>query len=235
MKRLVLGAAAAVAVTIAAPAVMLLALLGGGTAVACQQTSSAGTEEVSSGLAPAPAVASATAFDAGCPAGLAGVGTVVVPPGTSADVATAILTSLSYVGQRSGWWRLCDRLVCRAYGYANSGYQSAMAHWDTMLAIKYAHPADRCPPMGSFVFWATGTPFGHVALVVENNGSCDPDGIKVVSNDVLDAATGNNGGVYLVTLRQIESGFVRTRSYLGWSEPLCLGALLPPATGRSPP
>lgn len=230
MKMLVLGATAAVGVTMAVPAVMLLALLGGGTAIACPPTSSVGTEEVNSGSAPYPAVPSATALDVGCPAGLAGVGTVVVPPGTSADVATAILTSLSYVGQRSGWWRLCDRLVCRAYGFANSGYESAAAHWDTMLATKYAHPADRCPPIGSFAFWTTGTRFGHVALVVENNGSCDPNGIKLVSNDVLDAATGNNGGVYLVTLRQIESGFVRAGGYLGWSEPLCLGALLPPDT-----
>jgi surface antigen len=101
---------------------------------------------------------------------------------------------------------MCDRLACRAYGFANSGYVSAAAHWDAMLTGGQAHPADRCPPVGSFMFWTTGTPLGHVALVVENDGSCSPDRIKVVSNDVLDGATGDSGGVYLVTLRQIESG-----------------------------
>ena len=65
------------------------------------------------------------------------------------------------------------------------------------------------------MFWTTGTPLGHVALVVENDGSCSPDGIKVVSNDVLDVSTGNSGGVYLMTLRQIESGYVSPDRYLG--------------------
>ena len=125
---------------------------------------------------------------------------------------------------------MCDRLACRAYGFANSGYVSAAAHWDAMVRARYAHPADRCPPVGSFVFWTTRTPLGHVALVVENDGSCSPDRIKVVSNDVLDDSTGNNGGVYLVTLRQIESGYVRADRYFGWSEPVCTGVPLPPDT-----
>ena len=80
------------------------------------------------------------------------------------------------------------------------------------------------------MFWTTGTPLGHVVLVVENDGSCSPDGIKVVSNDVLDGGTGYSGGVHLVTLRQIESGYVRADRYLGWSEPVCAGASLPPDT-----
>jgi len=180
--------------------------------------------------APSTAAAStATVVSPGC-SGLGAVGTVVVPPGTPVDVTTAIHTSLSYVGQRSGWRRMCDRLACRAYGFANSGYVSAAAHWNAMLATGYAHPSDRCPPVGSFMFWTTGTPLGHVALVVENDRSCSPDGIKVVSNDVLDGPAGNNGGVYLVTLRQIESGYVRAERYLGWSEPVCAGAPLPPGT-----
>jgi len=178
---------------------------------------------------PTTATPTATDVNPGC-SGLGAVGGVVVPPGSPVDVATAIRTSLSYVGQRSGWRRMCDRLACRAYGFANSGYVSAAAHWDAMMAAGYAHPAGRCPPVGSFMFWTTGTPLGHVALVVENDGSCDPDGIKVVSNDVLDGTTGHNGGVYLVTLGQIESGYLRADRYLGWSEPVCAGAALPPGT-----
>ena len=67
---------------------------------------------------------------------------LIVPPGTSVDVATAVRTSLSY-GQRSGCRRMCDRLACRAYGFANSGYDSVAAHGDALLTAGYAHPADR--------------------------------------------------------------------------------------------
>jgi hypothetical protein len=179
--------------------------------------------------APTTAAATATVVSPGC-SGLGTGGSVVVPPGTPVDVATAIRTSLTYVGQRSGWRRMCDRVACRAYGFANSGYVSAAAHWNAMLAGGNAHAGYRCPPVGSFMFWTTGTPLGHAALVVENDGSCSPDRIKVVSNDVLDDSAGNNGGVYLVTLRQIESGYVRADRYLGWSEPVCAGAVLPPGT-----
>lgn len=167
------------------------------------------------------------AVSMGCPGGPEALNSVVVPAGAPAEVATAIRTSMSYVGVRSGWRRMCDRLACRAYGFANSGYASATEHWSVLATAGYAHPGDRCPPVGSFVFWTTGTPLGHVALVVENDDSCAPDGIKLVSNDVDDSMAGNYGGVYLVTLRDIESGFVGADRYLGWSEPVCAGSQLP--------
>jgi hypothetical protein len=164
-----------------------------------------------------------------CLPGLGAAGSVVIPPGTPVDVAAAIRTSLAHVGLRSGWYRLCDRLVCRAYGYANSGYPTAAAHWQAMTASGHARPGDRCPPVGAFAFWATRG-VGHVGLVVQADPRCDPNRILLVSNDVLDAGTGNHGGVYLVTLAQIESGFVRGSAYLGWSDPVCAGAALPAGT-----
>ena len=227
MRKVLLALTAAAGATVV-PAVMFLGLFGmAGGALACTPTSAVAADGVTSASTPSATPAPVTVTDPACDTGAVRAGTVVVPSGTSADVATAIRTALSHVGQRSGWRRLCDRLACRAYGYANSGFKSARAHWEAMVAIKYAHPADRCPPAGSFVFWTAATPAGHVAVVVENDGSCDPDLIKLVSNDVLDTSTGNYGGVYLVTLRQIESGFVRPSGYLGWSEPICIGALLP--------
>jgi cell wall-associated NlpC family hydrolase len=174
------------------------------------------------------------AVDAACLASLGSVGSVVVPPDTSADVATAIRTALGMVGARSGWAGMCDRLACRAYGFDNSGYVSATTHWATMVATEHAHARDRCPPVGAFMFWATSGPFGHVALVVQSDSGCDPDQIKLVSNDVLDSRTGYDGGVYLVTLTQIEAGFVSRAGYLGWSDPVCAGVPLPavkPALG----
>jgi hypothetical protein len=141
--------------------------------------------------------------------------------------AEAINAALAMTGTRNGWHRLCDRLVCRTYGYANSGYPSAIAHWTAMEHARLAHPGDRCPPPGSFVFWDTGTGEpGHVALVI-SRASCNPNQITAVSNDVLDTAVGNRGGVYHVTLARLESGFVRPSRYLGWSPPVCAGLALP--------
>lgn len=164
-----------------------------------------------------------------CASSLAGTGTVVVPPGTPTDVAGAVATALDLVGARSGWYNRCDRLACRAYGYANSGYESASVHWTRMLATGHARPGDRCPPLGAFVYWATGGPAGHIALVVQADPGCDPARIKVVTNDALDHATGFTGGVYLVTLAQIETGFMSRSGYRGWSDPVCAGAFQPGA------
>jgi hypothetical protein len=80
--------------------------------------------------------------------------------------------------------------------------------------------------VGSFAFWSTSGPYGHVALVVQSDSGCDPDQIKLVSNDVLDGRTGYDGGVYLVTLTQIEAGFTSRAGYLGWSDPVCAGVPL---------
>ena len=156
------------------------------------------------------------------PTGSAAAG---VPPSRGSQ--DAISTALSMVGTRSGWYRLCDRLVCRAYGYANSGYPTALAHWAAMDRGGLAHPGDRCPPPGSFAFWDTGPGEpGHVALVISRAG-CNPNRITVVSNDVLDTATGSKGGVYHLTLARVETGFVSSTRYLGWSPPVCAGLALP--------
>jgi len=182
----------------------------------------------------ASAVATAPpAVDVACLASLGLVDSVVVPPGTTADVATAIRTALGLVGARSGWAAMCDRLACRSYGFGNSGYSSASAHWATMVAAGRAHVGDRCPPVGSFVFWSTSGPYGHVALVVQSDPGCAPDQIKLVSNDALDSRTGYEGGVYLVTIAQIEAGFVSRAGYLGWSDPVCAGVPLPAAVSAA--
>ena len=161
--------------------------------------------------------------DPTCVASLGSVGSVVVPPGTPADVATAIKTALALVGTRSGFTNRCDHLACLAYGYQHSGYETAFAHWQAMVASGHAHPGDHCPPAGAFMFWATRGPEGHVSLVVQSDPGCDPAKIEVVSNDVLNGQTGFTGGVYLVTLARIENGFVSRAGYLGWSDPVCGG------------
>ncbi|MGV8965230.1 MAG: transglycosylase SLT domain-containing protein [Cellulomonas sp.] len=171
----------------------------------------------------------------GCVPRLGSDGAVVVPPGTPNDVATAVQTAMSYVGVRSGWAQLCDRLACRAYGYINSGYPSAKAHWLDMVVTGRAHPGDECPPLGSFVFWNTGRPFGHVSVVVQADPGCDPAKTMVTANEVFDSASGNHGGVYLVSLAHLNAGYVNGRGYLGWSDPACKGASLPAGTTHPAP
>lgn len=171
----------------------------------------------------------------GCLPALGTTGDVTVPPGTPHDVATAVRSAMSYVGVTSGWHQLCDRLACRAYGYVGSGYPTATDHWDQMVAGGHAHPGDRCPPLGSFVFWRTGRPAGHVSVVVQTDPGCDPDQILLTSNGVFDSATGNHGGVYLISFAQIDAGYVDGRGYLGWSNPICRGAKLPAGTTHPAP
>jgi hypothetical protein len=151
-----------------------------------------------------------------------------IPAGTPADVTAAVRTGLAYVGVPSGWYQRCDQLACRAYGYANSGYVSAHTHWLAMLATGHAHPGDPCPPLGSFVFFNTGRPDGHVSLVVQADPSgCDPNVIQVTANEIFDHATGNHGGVYQLSLARLEGMYLGGHGYLGWSDPVCAGALLP--------
>lgn len=181
-------------------------------------TASAPTTEVGAETA-----APSATVDPACVASLGSVGSVVVPPGTPADVATAIKTALALVGTRSGFTNRCDHLACLAYGYQHSGYKTASAHWQAMVATGHAHPGDHCPPAGAFMFWATRGPEGHVSLVVQSDPGCDPAKIEVVSNDVLNGQTGFTGAVYLVTLARLENGFVSRAGYLGWSDPACGG------------
>jgi hypothetical protein len=160
---------------------------------------------------------------------------LTAPAGASGEVAAMVRTARAYVGLRSGWYRMCDALACRLYGYANSGYPTAYAHWRTLLAAGQAHPGGRCPPVGAFVFWTTGSPAGHVATVVATDGTCRPEGIRLVTNDWGDSAAGAHGGVYLVTLSQIENGWMTSSNYLGWTEPICAGARLPTGTRHPAP
>lgn len=57
----------------------------------------------------------------------------------------------------------------------------------------------------------------------------------VTSNGVFDSATGNHGGVYLLSFAQLNAGYVSGTGYLGWSSPLCRGARLQPDTVNPAP
>ena len=85
------------------------------------------------------------------------------------------------------------------------------------------------------MFWRTGRPAGHVSVVVQADPGCDPDKTLVTANEVLDSATGNHGGVYLLTFAQLNAGYVDGNGYLGWSNPECRGERLPAGTVHPAP
>ncbi len=157
-------------------------------------------------------------------AGISATGGVVgAVAGDPAEVAAAVQRAQVLARDRSGWLHWCDRLVCRAYGYTNSGYVSAVAHWNAMRQNGLAHPGDRCPPTGAFLFWTTNGPYGHAALVTHADPTCNPVKTLALTNMIDDKQYGVSGGAYIVTLARIEAGFVARNRYLGWSSPRCSG------------
>jgi len=136
--------------------------------------------------------------------------------GTIVGATFAVARSLSYVGQAGlacsdgKCFNLCDHLAGEAWGYANSGYETAREHWTIMSATGHAHPNDIHPPVGALLFWDTGLN-GHVALYVGNG--------MIVTNMI-----GAQGiGVYEIKASDI-SQYWRA-PYLGWSDPIFTGQL----------
>ena len=136
--------------------------------------------------------------------------------GVLPGATTAVARSLSYVDQpglacSDGLcYQLCDHLAGEAWGYANSGYQTAREHWTVMSATGHAHPNDTHPPVGALLFWDTGLN-GHVALYVGNG--------MIVTNMI-----GSHGiGVYEIKASDI-SQYWRA-PYWGWSDPIFTGQL----------
>ncbi|TCO41022.1 CHAP domain-containing protein [Kribbella antiqua] len=125
-------------------------------------------------------------------------------PGAAAAVQRAHELVGSY-----GYYQLCARLAANIWGRPRAGYFSAAEQWRQMVATGNAHRGDRQPPVGALLFWATGGPYGHVAVYVGNG--------RIVSNDINDAVPGE-GGVYLVEIGLIESKWNAT--YLGWAPPI---------------
>ncbi|MGP4115372.1 hypothetical protein ACTWP5_31300 [Streptomyces sp. 4N509B] len=127
--------------------------------------------------------------------------------------AQAIAAARATAGQ-AGWYRMCDRFVAQAYGYAYSGSATANDHWDRLVEQGLAHPGDASPPAGALLFYDTGEAAGHVALYL--------GGDMVASNDVLDSYQGE-GRIVVVHREELTDGHWHLR-YRGWAEPGFPGA-----------
>lgn len=102
---------------------------------------------------------------------------------------------------------LCDHFVGLAYGFPNSGFESANAHWDqTPQSAKF--PGDTNPPVGALVYFDTGKKWGHVAIV----SGYDNQGRPLVTT-----THANGGKPTVMTLGSIGM------SYKGWAHPYFRG------------
>jgi hypothetical protein len=133
------------------------------------------------------------------------------PGGTAGELpgaADAVGRAHRLVGGH-GYYQLCARLASNIWGRPRAGYYSAAEQWRQMVAAGEAHLDDRQLPVGALVFWATGGPYGHVAVYIGDG--------HIVSNDINDRFPGE-GGVYDVEFGLIESRWGAT--YLGWAPPI---------------
>ncbi len=86
----------------------------------------------------------------------------------------------------------------------------ALGQWDRYTVSGVAVTDGSPPPPGALLFY-NNQPWGHVAVYLG-------DGM-VISNDVLDAQTGRQGGVYIVETSE-PTGGAWNLPYVGWAPPV---------------
>ena len=114
------------------------------------------------------------------------------------------------------YYDLCDHFVARMYGYAYSGYASAITHWESIPwhGVVPTNPADNLKsnanwrgilPGALCFFTVPHTTSGHVCLFYQGN--------VMISNDVK--RPGRIDGVTFEEMRE-HWGDVK---FLGWAKP----------------
>lgn len=110
--------------------------------------------------------------------------------------------ALSNAANTSKWAvGMCDNFVANMFGYQNSGFVTAVDHWQaTPSADK--HPGDMAAPAGALMFWGGGQ--GHVAISdgQGNIYTTDTPSPGIVSKVPADYPTTKWG-----------------KAYLGWAQP----------------
>lgn len=110
--------------------------------------------------------------------------------------------ALSKAAATAHWTaRMCDNFVANLYGYAASGFNTALDHWNSTPG-NLKHPGDFNAPAGALMFWGGGA--GHVAISDGQGG--------IYSTDM--PSTGDVGHVPATTISQ-QWG----KPYLGWAMP----------------
>lgn len=129
------------------------------------------------------------------------------PRTCSAAVTWAVNMDNQYdspLNSASNYYRLCDRFVANAYGWTNSGSETAYIHW-TQIPSTYKRAGDRSVPAGGLAFFSSGSGgAGHVMISIGNG--------YFMSNDIE-----VSGRIDRTTIATIESRWGQT--YLGWAQP----------------
>jgi uncharacterized protein YraI len=100
------------------------------------------------------------------------------------------------------YYNLCDHINGLAYGFANSGSETAFVHW-TQIPSSFKHAADTQVPAGGLAFFSNGGS-GHTMISI--------GGGTFMSNDI------HGHGTYTQTnIQEIKSTWGMT--YLGWAQP----------------
>lgn len=124
----------------------------------------------------------------------------------SVEEAIAWATKLANSGKTvapDGWVISghCDHIVALAFGWANSGENTAQDHWDDIPA-NLKHPGkDGIPPRGAVVFWDTKSAANHIAISLGDG--------RVLTTD---SPKGHEG---IATLAHIDGWGPR----IGWAAP----------------
>lgn len=130
----------------------------------------------------------------------------------SADDAVAFVRSQQASGT-TRWEGMCLSLAAHAYGYSGSGTtdldkDGSNEAFEYFKGSKFKHPGDRRPPVGALACWEKPGRAGHIAVVVQSDGS----DVLVLGNDDT-----QGGRVKPRPIDFFESTFGQT--YLGWVEP----------------
>ncbi|WP_212754215.1 GH25 family lysozyme [Nakamurella aerolata] len=118
--------------------------------------------------------------------------------------AEAVEWAKARVGQvdRGQYYRKCDNIVARAYGFTASGSYTAVSHWKSIPA-QYKNPGNRDVPVGALAFFNSSSA-GHVMISIGDG--------KFVSNDI-----DGPGKLSITTIADIENRW--GQQYFGWAQP----------------
>lgn len=174
------------------------------TSVVDALTAGTGAAGLQNLAARAQAVADCTAASVG---GLFAQGTRYVGP-----LPPDVLVNRAEDMARNGgnvWHDRCQAFVAILDGRASSGYATALDAWQTFQAQGVAHPVTGpdgvAPPVGAWLYYASGNPAGHVDTYLGQG--------KVASTDVF-----ANGRVGVGPASALTNGPWRLQ-YLGWAAP----------------
>ncbi len=122
--------------------------------------------------------------------------------------AEAVTWAKNHLGtSSSAYYRACDHYVGVAYGWGNSGSETAYIHW-TQVPSSLKHAGDRTVPAGGLAFFKNSGA-GHVMISLGNG--------YFASTDTGSDGTYQANGYNRTTLAKVESSFGVT--YLGWTQP----------------